>query len=72
MVNRCNTSIKTILTTSNTMLGSSTLIIPVIFSEVGMITGILVLIVMAVVNYTTANILMRHGKSKEEDLSEMI
>ena len=63
LVTRCNSSIKTILTTTNTMLGSTTLIIPVIFTEIGMVTGILVLVFLAVINFVTANILTRHGKS---------
>ena len=54
------------------MLGSTTLIVPVIFAKVGVITCLLTLVVLCLVNFVTANILLRHGDSKEDDLPEMI
>ena len=65
-------SLSTILTTCNTMMGSTNLIIPVIFSQVGVLTGSLTLLILAGLNLLTAQVLVRHGHSKDEDLSQMI
>jgi amino acid permease len=54
------------------MMGSTTLLIPVIFAEIGIFTGILTLFVLAAVNFSTAELLVIHGKAYETDLSEMI
>ena len=67
-----NSSINTIMTTVNTMLGSSMLILPIIFADIGLLTGIIVLTIICITNFITANILLRHGKSSEDDLPEMI
>jgi sodium-coupled neutral amino acid transporter 9 len=60
------------MTTVNTMLGSSMLILPIIFADIGLLTGIIVLTIICITNFITANILLRHGKSSEDDLPEMI
>lgn len=57
-----NSSVKTILSTTNTMLGSTTLIVPVIFAKIGIITSILSMMIICIVNFLTANILIRHGR----------
>jgi amino acid permease len=54
------------------MLGSSMLILPIIFADIGLLTGIIVLTIIGITNFITANILLRHGKSSEDDLPEMI
>jgi amino acid permease len=57
----CNNSFKTILSTTNTMIGSTTLIVPVIFAKVGIITCLISLVFLSIVNFITANILLKHG-----------
>lgn len=54
------------------MIGSSIMVLPVIFYLVGIMTTILVIFLQAVINYLTACILVSHGKSKDDDLSDMI
>ena len=60
------------MNTVNTMIGSTTLIVPVIFSEIGIVTGIMACFLLCLVNFLTADLLLRHGKSSEDDLPEMI
>ena len=60
------------MSTVNTMLGSTTLIVPVIFSEVGIGTCLLVMFALCVLNFVTARLLLKHGKTSDDDLPEMI
>ena len=60
------------MSTVNTMLGSTTLVVPVIFANVGIVTGLVTLFLLCSINYKTANLLLRHGKSTEDDLPEII
>lgn len=67
-----HSSLKTILSTINTMLGSTTLIVPVIFANIGIVTALIAMTLLCTINFITARILLRHGKTSEDDLPEMI
>lgn len=54
------------------MLGSTTLVVPVIFSEVGMIMGVCTLIVLCIINYATGRLLLKCSKQSESELDEVI
>ena len=60
------------MSTVNCMLGSTTLIIPMFFSDKGLFTCMIVMLLHCFVNYKTANYLITHGSSEEADLPEMI
>jgi amino acid permease len=53
-------------------MGSTTLILPVIFQRVGIFTCLIVMGISSLINYKTANLLMIHGKYSDDDLPEMI
>ena len=54
------------------MLGSTTLVVPVIFSEVGIVLGVLTLIVLCLINYATGRLILKTAKDSEDELDEVI
>ena len=67
-----NPSYGTILTTVNTMMGSSCLIVPLVFLKSGLVTSILVLLCVGYASFKMASILLIHGKRNEDDLSIIV
>ena len=53
-------------------MGSTTLVVPVIFAKTGVLTGILVLLLLCSINFMTASLLLEHGKKSEDDLPEIL
>ena len=67
-----NSSLKTILSISNNMIGSSVLIFPLVFMKYGIINSTLVLILMGCISCETCLLEIRHVKMNEVDLPESV
>lgn len=65
-------SLEVIISTINPMLGSTTLVVPVIFSQVGMLLGICTLIVLCLINYATGRLLLKASRETESELDQVI
>jgi len=69
---RENSSIKTIFSCANTMIGSVCLILPLIFNSSGIFTSLIILVVVCVISMKTCDLLLIHVKEEEEDLPALI
>ena len=71
--NKTNSSIKTIFSIANTMVGSSMVVFPLIFLKSGIITSFIVLVVIGAISCKTAQLEIIHFKSAmERDYPEVI
>lgn len=67
-----NSSITTIFTLINSMIGGAMLTFPVLFQKAGILTGILVLIVSSAISYKTCRIYVMHLAPKDNDVEDTI
>lgn len=67
-----NSSIKTILTIANTMVGSAIVVFPLIFSTSGLMTSLIVLAFVGVVSCKTCSLEIIHFKMSELDFPDAI
>ena len=65
-------SLQVIVSTLNPMLGSSTLLIPVIYNQVGMVNCTVILFCLFLINYSTSNLLIMNVRQGETDLLEVV
>jgi sodium-coupled neutral amino acid transporter 9 len=72
MSTQTNSSITTIFTLINSMIGGAMLTFPVLFQKAGIFTGILVLIVSSIISYKTCRIYVMHLSSKDNDVEDTI
>ena len=72
MVQQENASISTIFTLINSMIGGAMLTFPVLFKEAGIITGIIVLIISAIISYKTCRIYVMHLAPGDNDVEDTI
>lgn len=67
-----NSALQTIISTVNSMLGSTVLIIPIYFANHGILNCFFAMLIHAFINYKTCNILITHGRFQESDIPEII
>lgn len=67
-----NSSIKTIFNLTNTMVGSSIVVLPNLFQSSGVITSLIVLIVIGLISCKTCILEISHFKIDEVDLTDAI
>jgi sodium-coupled neutral amino acid transporter 9 len=67
-----HTSFQTINAIGNAMIGSSCLVLPILFAQSGIITALIVIIVIGLVSYWTCGLIVRHVKEIEQDLPQII
>ncbi|CAD8055073.1 unnamed protein product [Paramecium sonneborni] len=67
-----NSSFQTILSVSNTMVGSSLLVIPVLFQQSGILSALIVALIFGLISCKTCSLLMVHNKLEELDLPQTI
>lgn len=72
MVNKENSSITTIFTLLNSMIGGAMLTFPVLFKKAGIITGIIVLIISSMISYITCRIYIMHLSANDKDVEDTI
>ena len=68
MSTQTNSSITTIFTLLNSMIGGAMLTFPVLFQKAGIVTGIIVLVVSAIISYKTCRIYVMHLAPKDNDV----
>lgn len=68
MVNKENSSITTIFTLLNSMIGGAMLTFPVLFQKAGIFTGILVLVVSSIISFKTCRIYVMHLSPSDNDV----
>lgn len=67
-----NSSLRTIMTCSNSMIGSTCLVFPFIFHQSGILTALLTMAFVGCVSCKTCLLLFKHILSKEVDINESI
>ena len=72
MSTQTNSSITTIFTLLNSMIGGAMLTFPVLFRKAGIVTGIMVLVVSATISYKTCRIYVMHLARKDNDVEDTI
>ena len=65
---RENSSIKTVFSCANTLIGSVCLILPLIFNSSGIFTTLILLVVVCLISMKTCDLLLIHVREEEEDL----
>ncbi|CAD8190473.1 unnamed protein product [Paramecium pentaurelia] len=66
------TSLQTIISVSNSMVGTSTLVFPVLFCQSGIGLGIMIAIIIGLISCRTTQLLIVHNKSDEMDLPDTL
>jgi amino acid permease len=72
MVAKNNSSITTIFTLINSMIGGAMLTFPVLFQKAGILTGIIVLLVSCMISYKTCRIYVMHLAPNDRDVEDTI
>ncbi|CAD8132403.1 unnamed protein product [Paramecium octaurelia] len=67
-----NSSFQTVLSVSNTMVGSSLLVIPVLFQQSGIMSALIVALVFCLISCKTCQLQVVHNKPEELDLPQTI
>ncbi|CAD8199009.1 unnamed protein product [Paramecium pentaurelia] len=65
-------SFQTIISVSNSMVGTSTLVFPVLFCQSGIGLGIIIAIIIGLISCRTTQLLIVHNKSEEMDLPDTL
>ena len=63
-----NTTFNTIFSMTNTMVGGTILLLPVLFEKAGIILSIIVVFVSGFISYKTCDVYIQHLKYKEKDV----
>lgn len=65
-------SFRTIVNCSNSLIGSSTLVMPIYFQQTGVLSAFILAIVIGCVNFTTVRLVLRYHKRSEGDFADII
>lgn len=72
MPSNLNSSVTTIFTLLNSMIGGAMLTFPVLFQKAGIVTGIVVLAVSCLISYKTCRIYIIHLSPNDKDVEDTI
>lgn len=72
VVFKSQSTFMTSLVIFNNMIGSTVLILPLVFLKCGILTSFLVFLLIGIVNFMTCKLCLIHLKDNEEDLPEII
>ena len=67
-----NSSVTTIFTIINSMIGGAMLTFPILFREAGILTSVLVLVISSLISYKTCRIYILHLAPSDNDAEDTI
>ncbi len=65
---RVNNSLATVFSLINSMVGSTMLVLPILFTNAGLVTATMIMIISGVISCKTCCIFIKHLKEKEFDV----
>ena len=69
---KINDSLTTIFSSATTMIGCGIVVFPLLFSQYGLLTSIIMVTLIGLISFKTASLLLIHTKSRENDLTEVV
>lgn len=71
-ISQTDSSLKTVVSLANTMVGSAIIVYPILFVKDGMISSAIVLFTVGFVNYLTCRLLVVHNRNDEPGFNDSI